>query len=51
MAKTDTQMTFRTTSEFKKRVERQAQKERRPISNLIIKVLEEYLEMQEKESE
>ncbi len=51
MAKTDTQISFRTTSEFKERLEAQAYKERRPVSNLILKVLEEYLEAQEKEAE
>ena len=45
--KTDTQISFRTTSEFKARLEAQAQRERRPLSNLITKVLEEYLEQAE----
>lgn len=49
MAKTDTQISFRTTTEFKERLEAQAYKERRPVSNLILKVLEEYLA--EKEAE
>lgn len=44
MAKTDTQISFRVTSEFKARLEAQAQRERRPVSNLIMKVLEEYLD-------
>ena len=44
MDKTDTQIGFRTTSEFKARLEAQAQRERRPVSNLILKVLEEYLD-------
>lgn len=47
MDKTDTQIGFRTTSEFKARLEAQAQRERRPLSNLITKVLEEYLEQAE----
>lgn len=48
MAKTDTQISFRVTSEFKERLEVQARKERRPVSNLIVKVLEEYLEKEGK---
>jgi len=43
MAKTDTQIGFRVTTEFKEKLEVQAQRERRSVSNLIIKVLEEYL--------
>ncbi|MCI8698324.1 MAG: hypothetical protein HFF20_09935 [Oscillospiraceae bacterium] len=50
MAKTDAQITMRVTSEFKTRLEAQAQKERRSVSNLILKVMEEYLEQQEKEA-
>jgi predicted DNA-binding protein len=41
--KTDTQISFRTTSEFKARLEVQAQREHRAVSNLITLVLEEYL--------
>ena len=51
MEKTDTQISVRITSEFKARLERQAEKERRSVSNLIIKVREEYLDSQEKPSE
>ena len=51
MEKTDTQISVRITSEFKVRLERQAEKERRSVSNLIIKVMEEYLDSQEKPSE
>ena len=51
MAKTDTQISVRITSEFKARLERQAEKERRSFSNLIIKVMEEYLDSQEEPSE
>ena len=43
--KTDTQISFRTTSEFKARLEAQAR--HRPLSNLITKVLEEYLDQAE----
>lgn len=48
MAKTDTQIGIRLTKEFKERLEVQAQKERRSVSNLILKVMEEYLEQQER---
>ncbi len=51
MAKTETQLTFRVTYEFKARLEAQAQKEHRPVANLIHKVVEEYLDQAEKESE
>ena len=44
MAKTDTQISFRTTQEFKDRLERQATKERRFLSNMIINVMTDYLE-------
>ena len=47
MAKTDTQVSVRMTSELKGRLEEQAQKERRSVANLILKVMEEYLEAQE----
>ena len=49
MAKTDTQIGIRVTSEFKAKLEEQAQKERRSVSNLILKVMEEYLQEQQKE--
>ena len=45
MAKTDTQISLRVTSQFKARLERQA--ERRSVSSLILKVMEEYLEQEE----
>lgn len=48
MSKTDTQIGIRVTSEFKAALEAQAQKERRTVSNLILKVMEEYLEAQNK---
>lgn len=47
MAKTDAQIGIRVTSEFKERLEAQAQREHRTISNLITKVMEEYLEQAE----
>lgn len=48
MSKSETKITFRVTYEFKARIEAQAEKERRPVANLIHKVMEEYLEQQEK---
>lgn len=49
MAKTDTQIGIRVTSEFKAKLEAQARKERRSVSNLVLKVMEEYLESQQEE--
>lgn len=49
MAKTETQVAIRVTYEFKEKLEAQAQKERRPVANMIRKVMEEYLDAQEKE--
>lgn len=49
MAKTETQVAIRVTYEFKERLEAQAQRERRPVANMIRKVMEEYLDAQEKE--
>lgn len=51
MQKTDTQIGFRTTVEFKARLEAQARRERRAVSNLILKVLEEYLDEAESQNE
>ena len=50
VAKTDTHIGIRVTSQFKARLERQAERERRSVSNLILKVMEEYLEQQEENS-
>lgn len=47
MAKTDTQIGIRVTEDFKKRLEHQAELEHRTVSNLITKVLSEYLEQRE----
>ena len=47
MAKTDTQIAVRVTSEFKARLEAQAQKEHRSVANLVYKVMEEYLAKEE----
>lgn len=49
-AKTDTQISCRMTKEFKKRLEDQAAKERRSVSNLILKVMEAYLDDVEKDN-
>ena len=49
MAKTDAQIGIRVTSEFKAKLEAQARKERRSVSNLIRKDMEEYLESQKEE--
>lgn len=46
----DPQITFRVTYEFKARLEAQAEKEHRPVANLIHKVMEEYLEQQEEQA-
>lgn len=46
MAKIETQIGIRVTWEFKEQLEAQAAKERRPVSNMIRKVLEDYLESQ-----
>ena len=51
MEKTDAQIGFRVTEEFKTRLTVQAEKEHRSVSNLIIKVLTEYLDQQEKDAE
>ncbi len=48
MQKTDTQISFRTTSEFKARLEAQAEREHRAVANLVKIVLEEYLDRVEK---
>ena len=47
MSKKDAQITVRMTSEFKTRLEAQAQKESRSAANLIHKVMEEYLVKEE----
>ncbi len=50
MAKTETQVSFRLTYEFKSRLEAQAQKEHRSVANLIHTVMEEYLKRQEEQA-
>ena len=49
MAKTETQISCRVTYEFKARVEAQAIREHRNVSNLIFKILSEYLDKVESE--
>ena len=50
MAKTDAQIGIRVTKEFKEQLEVQAKKERRTVSNLILKVMEDYIKEQRKET-
>ena len=50
MAKTDAQIGIRVTKEFKEQLEVQAKKERRTVSNLILKVMEDYIKEQSKET-
>ncbi|MDE6260075.1 MAG: ribbon-helix-helix domain-containing protein [Oscillospiraceae bacterium] len=50
MEKTNAYIGIRVTDEFKARLEAQAQKERRSVSNLVLKVMEDYLEQQEKQA-
>lgn len=47
--KTDTQIGVRVTAELKERLERQAEKENRSVGNLIKTVMEEYLDLKERE--
>ncbi len=51
MEKTEAQIGIRVTNEFKERLEAQAERERRPVANMIRKVMEEYLDAREKEAE
>ena len=46
-AKMDAQVTVRMTSEYKVRLEKQAQKERRSGANLVHKVMRDYLAKEE----
>ena len=45
--KTNTQIGIRVTSELKEQLEKQAEQEHRSLSNLITKVLKEYLDKQQ----
>ncbi len=49
MAKSNAQIGLRVAGDLKEKIERQAKKERRSVSNLIIKVMEEYLESHKNE--
>lgn len=49
MAKTETQVAFRITNEFKRRLETQAQKERRSVAGMVRIVMEDYLNAKEAE--
>lgn len=51
MAKTETQISFRVTNEFKERLEAQASKERRSVANMVRNVMEDYLKECKKEAE
>lgn len=51
MSKTETQVAFRVTNEFKERLEAQAQRERRSVANMVRNVMEDYLKEREKEVE
>jgi predicted DNA-binding protein len=47
--KTQTQISFRVTNEFKERLEAQAQKERRSVASMVRIVMEDYLTEKENE--
>ena len=47
MDKSDKQIGFRVSEDLKRRIEILAEKEKRSVSNLIIKVMTEYLEQHE----
>lgn len=51
MAKTETQISFRVTNEFKERLEAQASRERRSVANMVRNAVEDYLREKEKEAE
>ena len=50
MAKTETQITIRVTSDMKAQLERQAEKERRSVANMVRKVMEDYLKEQNRDA-
>ena len=50
MAKTETQITIRVTSDMKARLERQAEKERRSVANMVRNVMEDYLKEQNRDA-
>lgn len=49
MSKTETQVAFRVTNDFKERLEAQAKKERRSVASMVRIVMEDYLEEKENE--
>lgn len=51
MEKTETQVAFRVTNEFKARLEAQAQRERRSVAGMVRIVMEDYINAKEKEAE
>lgn len=50
MDKTEAQISFRVTNDFKERLEIQAQKERRSVASMVRIVMEDYLAEKENES-
>lgn len=51
MEKTETQISFRVTNDFKDRLEAQANRERRSVAGMVRIVMEDYLNEKEKEVE
>lgn len=51
MEKTETQISFRVTKDFKDRLEAQANRERRSVAGMVRIVMEDYLNEKEKEVE
>ena len=51
MEKTETQISFRVTNDFKDRLEAQAQRERRSVASMVRNTMEDYLAEKEKEAE
>ena len=49
MAKTETQVAFRVTNDFKERLEAQAARERRSVASMVRIVMEDYLKEKENE--
>ena len=51
MDKTEAQISFRVTNDFKERLEIQAQKERRSVAGMVRIVMEDYLKQKEQDEE
>lgn len=49
--KTEAQISFRVTNDFKERLEIQAQKERRSVAGMVRIVMEDYLKQKEQDEE